>query len=36
MGYIKHHTIVVTSFEFEKAKEVHKKAQEIFVNKSYH
>ena len=36
MGYIKHHTIVVTSFDFEKAKEVHKKAQEIFVEKCAH
>lgn len=30
MGYIIHHTIVVTSWETDKLKRVHKKAKEIF------
>jgi len=32
MGYIKHHTIVVTTFGFEYLKEAHQKAKEIFEN----
>lgn len=30
MGYIKHHTIVVTGWEDEKVKEAHQKAKEVF------
>lgn len=30
MGYIKHHTIVVTAWSEEKIKDVHSKAKEIF------
>lgn len=30
MGYIKHHTIVVTSWEFNSLKEAYQKAKEIF------
>ncbi len=30
MGYIKHHTIIVTHYEYEEIVEVHKKAKEIF------
>lgn len=32
MGYIKHHTIVVTGWEVEKLKEAHQKAKEVFEN----
>ena len=30
MGYIKHHTIVVTGWQDEKLKEAHQKAKEVF------
>ena len=30
MGYIKHHTIVVTGWQDEKVKEAHSKAKELF------
>lgn len=30
MGYIKHHAIIVTSWQNEKIKEAHQKAKEIF------
>ena len=30
MGYIKHHTIVVTGWQDEKIKEAHLKAKEVF------
>ncbi len=30
MGYIKHHTIVVTGWQNEKLKEAHQKAKEVF------
>ena len=32
MGYIKHHTIVVTGWQDEKIKEAHLKAKEVFEN----
>lgn len=30
MGYIKHHTIVVTGWQDEKLKKAHQKAKEVF------
>jgi len=33
MGYLKHHSIVVTGWDSEKVKEAHQKAKEIFEKK---